>query len=89
MSRIDPLASPCAPATPAPGGPGALLEDARSRWLELGRPLDAARCDLWRGRLLWGHDPEAASKALEAAREAFDELGVPHLAQRARELAAH
>ncbi len=66
-----------------------LLEDARSRWLQLGRPLDAARCDLWRGRLLWGHDPEAASEALEAAREAFEELGVPHLAQRARELAAH
>jgi class 3 adenylate cyclase/tetratricopeptide (TPR) repeat protein len=66
-----------------------LLEDARERWRELGRPLDAARCDLWRGRLLWAHDPDAAAGALGAAHESFERLGVPHLAQRARELAAH
>ncbi len=39
------------------------MEEARRRWRELGRPLDAARCLLVRGRLLAESDPEAAAEA--------------------------
>jgi class 3 adenylate cyclase/predicted ATPase len=64
----------------------AALEEARAAWLELGRPLDAARCDYLRGRLLRESDPEEARRALETAATAAEEYGVGHLASLARDL---
>ena len=46
----------------------AALGEARDAWLELGRPLDAARCDYLRGRRLLEIDPAAAREALRARR---------------------
>jgi class 3 adenylate cyclase/tetratricopeptide (TPR) repeat protein len=63
----------------------AAIEEARERWLELGRPLDAARCLMVRGRLLMESDPEAASDLLDAAGTEYEELGAPALAARARD----
>ena len=73
-------------ADPAAGA--AALADAGEAWSELGLPLDAARCELLRGNRLRDSDAEAASEALEAAASSFERLGVPHLAERARELVA-
>jgi class 3 adenylate cyclase/predicted ATPase len=64
----------------------AALTDAQAAWLELGRPLDAARCEYLRGRLLRDSDPEEARRALEAAASAAEEYGVGHLASLARDL---
>jgi class 3 adenylate cyclase/tetratricopeptide (TPR) repeat protein len=64
------------------------LCEARSTWEELGRPLDAARCDLLRGLVLQELDPAAARTALRAAADTADSYGVAHLAEMARELAA-
>jgi class 3 adenylate cyclase/tetratricopeptide (TPR) repeat protein len=61
------------------------FEEARRRWLELGRPLDAARCSMLRGKLLVESDPDAAGNLLEAAASEYEELGAPALAARARE----
>jgi tetratricopeptide (TPR) repeat protein len=65
-----------------------LLERARSAWSELSRPLDAARCELLRGHRLRDGDSAAACETLEAAAASYDALGVHHLAQGARALAA-
>jgi hypothetical protein len=73
--------------TPGPEGV-ARLREAAQRWESLGRVLDAARCELLAGRALREVDPEAAPAALEEARAAFERLGVVHLAERARALAA-
>ena len=69
--------------------PGALreLERAHEAWQNLGRPLEAARCDLLLGQRLLEDDREAALVSLERAANEYDELGVIHLAARARELA--
>jgi class 3 adenylate cyclase/tetratricopeptide (TPR) repeat protein len=64
----------------------ARLAEAAKLWEELGRPLDAARAGLLRGRRLLDLDPDEAGRALEAAAERGDSLGVAHLARRAREL---
>ncbi len=64
----------------------AALAEAGETWRGLGRPLDAARCDLLRGTRLREADDPGADEALDAAASAFRELGVPHLAERAREL---
>jgi hypothetical protein len=40
------------------------------------------------GRRLLEHDPDAASEVLARAADAYDELGVKHLAERSRELVA-
>jgi tetratricopeptide (TPR) repeat protein len=72
-----------------PGAEGvAKLHEAAERWTSLGRVLDAARCELQAGHALREVDPEAAGVALEEARAAFERLGVVHLAERARALAA-
>jgi hypothetical protein len=63
-----------------------LLGDARVAWERLGRPLDAARCELLLGQRGRETDPTAAGMALAAAAEAYEHLGVEHLAARAREL---
>ncbi|HMD57163.1 MAG TPA: adenylate/guanylate cyclase domain-containing protein [Solirubrobacteraceae bacterium] len=64
----------------------AVLSDARAAWERLGRPLDAARCQLLLGQRAREADPSAAEEALDAAAGAYDRLGVEHLAARAREL---
>jgi class 3 adenylate cyclase/tetratricopeptide (TPR) repeat protein len=61
------------------------FEEARRRWVELGRPLDAARCSMLRGRLLAESDARAARELLGAAASEYEELGAPALAARARE----
>jgi class 3 adenylate cyclase/tetratricopeptide (TPR) repeat protein len=62
------------------------LRDAHAQWKELGRELDAARCELLLARALAEHEPRAAPRAFEAARETYERLGVGHLAMRARQL---
>jgi class 3 adenylate cyclase/predicted ATPase len=64
------------------------MNEARRRWRELGRPLDAARCLLVWGRLLREEDPDQATRLLADAAEEYDALDVPALASRARELVA-
>ncbi len=60
-------------------GNGEQLAAAREAWLEIGRPLDAARCALLAGRLLLESDPDAAAPALEEVAAEFERLGVPQL----------
>jgi tetratricopeptide (TPR) repeat protein len=65
-----------------------LLRAGCAAWQQLGRPLEAARCELLLGQRLRETDSAAAAEALEAAGAAYDRLGVPHLAARARGLIA-
>ena len=44
------------------------------------------RCEELRGRRLAEADPDAAREAFDAAARRYEELGVAHLAERAREL---
>ena len=71
-------------------GPEALdrLREAREHWLELGRPLDGARCELLIGRAMCASDPDGAPAALQIAQDSYARLGISHQAERARELAA-
>jgi class 3 adenylate cyclase/predicted ATPase len=73
-------------AEDASAGAQALIE-ARTAWDALGRPLDAARCDLLRGVILQELDPAVSREALTAAADAAGRYGVQHLADYARELA--
>jgi class 3 adenylate cyclase/tetratricopeptide (TPR) repeat protein len=73
---------------PDPAAGASALAEARDAWSELGRPLDAARCELLRGDRLRESDEDAARESLAAAAAAFETLGVAHLADRARELVA-
>ena len=73
-------------ANPDAGAGAGELAAARDAWAALGRPLDAARCELLRGDRLKETEPEAATAALAAAAASFEELGVAHLARRAHEL---
>jgi class 3 adenylate cyclase/tetratricopeptide (TPR) repeat protein len=66
----------------------ALLDEAERAWKDLERPLEAARCTLLAGQVLAGHDPQRSRELLERAAAETDRLGVPHLAERARSLAA-
>jgi tetratricopeptide (TPR) repeat protein len=66
----------------------ALLHEAAAAWGELDRPLEAARAGLLAGQALTGVEPERARSLLEAAAEEIERLGVGHLAERARSLAA-
>ena len=63
----------------------AKIDEARRRWLDLGRPLDATRCLVVQGRLLLASDPDAAAGLLDDAAAEYEELGAPALAARARE----
>jgi hypothetical protein len=65
----------------------ALLSAARDAWSQLGRPIDAGRCDYLRGRRLLETDAHAATEALAAAAANADALGISHLAEKARGLA--
>ena len=48
-----------------PDESSAALAEAREAWQALGRPLDAARCEYLRGRLLRDSAPEEAREALQ------------------------
>jgi tetratricopeptide (TPR) repeat protein len=63
----------------------AAIDEARQRWFDLGRPLDAARSLMVRGRLLKESDPDAARNLLDEAASEYEELGAPALAARARD----
>ena len=70
-----------------PDEANAALSEARDAWQALGRPLDAARCDYLRGRMLRDADPDQAREALQSAAEGAERYGVHHLAELARDLA--
>ena len=63
-----------------------LMDTARERWNELGRPLDAARCTLVQGRMLAKSDQVGEDALLNEAASEYERLDVPGLAARAREL---
>src|SRR3954454_19454069 len=60
-----------------------LLTGARERWLAIGRPLEAARCDLLTAAVLADADPSTAEAAAERAASEYERLGVPHMANKA------
>ena len=64
------------------------LEEAKAAWVELGRPLDAARSEYIRGLCLQHVDPDAAAASLELAAEEAERYGVSHLAELARSAVA-
>jgi hypothetical protein len=68
-----------------PAEASAALREAHDAWEALGRPLDAARCEYLRGRLLRDSKPQESREALEAAAAAAEEYGVRHLASLARD----
>ena len=61
-----------------------LLAEAKARWTELERPLEAVRCGLVASQRLREVDPGEAQRLLDAAEAECERLGVPHLAERAR-----
>jgi hypothetical protein len=65
-----------------------MLAEAARAWQALDRPLEAARSRLLAGRILLPADPERGREHLDAAAAEIERLGVPHLAERARALAA-
>ena len=54
-----------------------------SRWLAMGRPLAAARCDLLTAAVLRESEPELAQEAAERSAADYERLGVPHMAAKA------
>jgi class 3 adenylate cyclase/tetratricopeptide (TPR) repeat protein len=64
-----------------------LLAEARERWLAIGRPLEAARCDLLTAAVLRESDPEAAQTAAERSASDYRRLGVAHMASKALAIA--
>jgi len=70
-----------------PADGGRLLAEAHAAWAAIGRPLEAARCDLLAARILGDSDPETAAERLERGASVYEELGVEHMAERARALA--
>jgi class 3 adenylate cyclase/tetratricopeptide (TPR) repeat protein len=65
-----------------------LLAEAEEAWRALDRPLEATRAHLLAGQVLLGNDDERALALLEEAAKQSDALGVAHLAEKARALAA-
>jgi hypothetical protein len=61
-----------------------VLTEARDTWTALGRPLDAAWCDVLIGRICAEERPAVADEARARAADSFEALGVVHLAERAR-----
>jgi class 3 adenylate cyclase/tetratricopeptide (TPR) repeat protein len=74
----------CSGLIDADGPDPAELERAREAWREIGRPVDAARCELLRGQRLLALDSVAAAAALEQAAGEYERLGIAHMAARAR-----
>jgi hypothetical protein len=75
-------------AEPDPLAGAELLAEAEEAWRALDRPLEATRARLLAGQLLLGQDDERAAELLEQAAAQSEELGVPHLADKARAVAA-
>jgi class 3 adenylate cyclase/tetratricopeptide (TPR) repeat protein len=71
-----------------PAAGAELLAEAEEAWRVLDRPLEATRAHLLAGQLLLGHDDERARELLDEAAAQSEELGVPHLAEKARSVAA-
>jgi class 3 adenylate cyclase/tetratricopeptide (TPR) repeat protein len=71
-----------------PDESSAALVEARAAWQALGRPLDAARCDYLRGRVLRDSKPKEAREALQRAAAEAEAYGVHHLAELALKLLA-
>jgi hypothetical protein len=65
-----------------------LLDEAAIAWGELDRPLEAARSRLLAGQVLAPVDPDQARTLLSEAAEEIERLGVLHLSERARAMAA-
>src|SRR5271154_1261384 len=64
-----------------------LLRQGRTAWEQLGRPLDAARCEVLLGqRLRESEDPAEAAQVLAGAAAAYERLGGGPLADHARAL---
>jgi tetratricopeptide (TPR) repeat protein len=66
----------------------ALLHEAAQAWEELDRPLEAARSRLLAGQVLVTVDPDEGRRILGEAADEIERLGVRHLSDRARALAA-
>jgi class 3 adenylate cyclase/tetratricopeptide (TPR) repeat protein len=64
-----------------------LLALAHDHWLAIGRPLEAARCDLLTAAVLRESAPETAQAAAERASSEYQRLGVPHMASKAMAIA--
>jgi hypothetical protein len=71
-----------------PAAGAELLAEAEEAWRTLDRPLEATRARLLAGQLLRGHDDDRARELLEQAAQQSEELGVAHLAEKARALAS-
>jgi class 3 adenylate cyclase/tetratricopeptide (TPR) repeat protein len=71
-----------------PAAGAELLAEAEEAWRVLDRPLEATRAHLLAGQLLLGHDDERARELPDEAAAQSEELGVPHLAEKARSVAA-
>jgi hypothetical protein len=66
----------------------ALLHEAAQAWTELDRPLESARSRLLAGQALVSTEPTEGRRLLREAAEEIERLGVRHLSERARALAA-
>jgi tetratricopeptide (TPR) repeat protein len=73
---------------PDPREGAELLREAAEAWTELDRPLEAARSRLLAGQALVAVDPVEGRRVLGEAADEIERLGVRHLSERARELAA-
>jgi hypothetical protein len=64
------------------------LAEAHGQWTAIGRPLDAARCDLLTAAVLRETDPQTAQGAAERSAAEYKRLGVPHMANKAVAIAS-
>jgi class 3 adenylate cyclase/predicted ATPase len=71
-----------------PRSGAALLGEAADAWSALDRPLEAARARLLAGQVMAPVDGELARSMLVDAADEIEQLGVHHLSERARALAA-
>jgi class 3 adenylate cyclase/tetratricopeptide (TPR) repeat protein len=74
--------------TADPAEASELLAQARGEWTAIGRPLEAARCDLLTAAVLRESDPETAQIAAERSAAEYKRLGVAHMANKALATAA-
>ncbi|MGI9557411.1 MAG: hypothetical protein ACR2N5_05670, partial [Solirubrobacterales bacterium] len=70
----------------SPAAGAVTFAEARDRWQETGRPVEAARSELLRAWQLARAGDEAATESSAAAIAAFEEHGFSHMAERAHEL---
>jgi hypothetical protein len=65
-----------------------LLSEAADAWSELDRPLEAARARLLAGQMMVAEDSQRGRTLLIGAAAEIERLGVRHLSEQARALAA-